>query len=202
MGSSSTDAAQQAAEDALRVEETLAGDRKAFEPLVEKYQKRVFALLFRYVHHEQDAADLTQRTLVTAFSRLDQLNQPRMFASWLFRIAVNLAKNHIRDQSSRSFQPLDQSDLTSSPRAESDLVHRSQRQAMRQAISFLPDKQRQSILLRIDAELSFREIGEAIGISELSARVNFHHGLKSLKGLLEKQAAKAQPSPSPNTVKT
>ena len=121
---------------------------------------------------------------MTTFERLGQLRRPEAFASWLFRTTANLAKNEIRLQSARQFDALDDATLSDEPRGEQQTVRRSQREAMRRALAQLPPKQRQCVLLRIDAELSFREIGEAVGTSEGGARVNFHHGLKRLRALL------------------
>lgn len=184
--------AEQGVVDGELVAATLTGDRQAFGRLVEHYQRRVFALAHRYVRNEEEAADLTQRTFLKAFESLDRLEQRQAFAAWLFRIAANLAKNAIRFQATKTFQNLEDAQLSTSPKAEEHLVREAQRVAMRCALEQLPDKQHRCVLLRIDGELSFREIGEIVGCSEASARVNFHHGLKALKLALSDKSEEAK----------
>ena len=170
--------------DSELVTKTLAGDRRAFGQLVESYQQRVFAIAYRYMGNTADAADLTQRVFLKAFQQLDRLTSPDRFGPWVFRIATNEAKNRLRFHSNKDFQDIEDANLADLDNPEMTVVHRSQRDLLRRALSKLPDRQRQCVLLRIDADLSFREIGEVIGCSEASARVNFHHALKGLKNRL------------------
>ncbi len=174
--------------DAKAVAATLSGDRDAFGQLVQTYQRRVFALCYRYVRNQDEAADLAQRAFLKAFESLDKLKRGQAFAAWIFRIAANLAKNKIRFHSNKSFQDVDDTPLSVSPDHERDIDRAAQRAAMRKALEKLPGKQKQCVMLRIDAELSFREIGDVVGCSEASARVNFHHGLKALRQALSTDA--------------
>jgi RNA polymerase sigma-70 factor (ECF subfamily) len=166
----------------------MAGDRAAFSQLVEHYQRRIFSLAFRYVRNEADAADLTQQTFLNAFERLGKLKRPSAFCGWLFRITVNLAKNQLRFHASKTFQDVDDLTLSRPAEGEARLQRKAERDAMRCAIAELPDKQRRCLLLRIDGDLSFREIGEAVGCSEGSARVNYHHGLRALRESLNAES--------------
>lgn len=188
-GSTTSDATQQGQRDERLVSATLAGDRQAFGRLVELHQRRLFALVFRYAGNEADAADLTQRAFLKAFENLHKLERRQAFVSWLCRIATNLAKNEIRFYATKAFVPVDDSGLTSEQDLEAQMQYQARRAAMRRALAELPDKQRQCILLRIDAELPFREIGEAVGCSEASARVNYHHGLRALQRALTDETA-------------
>jgi RNA polymerase sigma-70 factor (ECF subfamily) len=190
-----TDRAAERARNADLVAATLAGDRQAFGTLVAAYQRRVFALAYRYCRHEGDAADLTQRAFLKAFESLGGLKDASSFAPWLFRIAANLAKNRIRFSAGKRFEDVDNVPLHTEPRLDDALDYRTRRQRMRNALDDLPDKQRRCILLRIDAELSFRDIGEAVGCSEGSARVNFHHGMKALR----RRLVGADPTAAPAT---
>ena len=182
---------EQGARDEQLVAATLAGDRQAFGRLVEHYQRRVFAVAHRYVRNEEEAADLTQRTFLKAFESLDKLERRQAFAAWIFRITANLAKNVIRFRATKTFQNLEDAQLSTAPQHEERIQRDAQRAAMRQALEDLPDKQHRCVVLRIDAELSFREIGELVGCSEASARVNFHHGLKALRTALTADSEEA-----------
>lgn len=184
--------AEQGARDEQLVIATLAGDRQAFGSLVEHYQRRVFAVAHRYVRDEEEAADLTQRTFLKAFESLDRLDRRKAFAAWIFRIVANLSKNAIRFRATKTFQNFEDAQLSTTPHHEERMSREAQRAAMRQALEQLPDKQHRCVILRIDAELSFREIGDMVGCSEASARVNFHHGLKALKTALSADREEAK----------
>src|SRR5947209_20530531 len=73
-----------------------AGDAKAFEALVRRYQRPVLAIARRFARDEDDAEDLAQRAFINAGERAGGW-RGGSFKSWLFRIVVNLAKNHLRD---------------------------------------------------------------------------------------------------------
>lgn len=167
--------------DAAWVRATRKGDRAAFGELVRAYQRRVFALAYRYVGDPDQSADLTQRVFLRAFERLPQLTQPERFRSWLFQMTANLAKNQVRYYATKSFQDIEDADLSGGVDAEAVLERRDESERLRAAVAALPEKQSACVSLRIDADLSFREIGEIVGCSEASARVNFHHGLRALR---------------------
>src|SRR3954469_12164877 len=73
-----------------------AGDAKAFEALIRRYQRPVLAIARRFARDEDDAEDLAQRAFIKASERAGSW-RGGSFKSWLFRIVVNLAKNHVRD---------------------------------------------------------------------------------------------------------
>src|SRR5258705_12782546 len=77
--------------DRRAVEAVLDGDRQAFRPLVERYQRGVYNVIHRLVHSSADAEDLAQQTFVSAFDALGSFKLEARFSSWMYRIAVNLA---------------------------------------------------------------------------------------------------------------
>ena len=178
------DDADEASRDSRLVVATLAGDRVAFGRLVERYQRRVFALAYRSLGDVDDASDLTQQAFLRAFENLSRLKRRSSFAAWLFTTTANLARNEIRFRASKSFQDIDNTPLATPAKGEAQLERQSRREAMRAAIDRLPEKQRRCVLLRIDADLSFQAIGRAVGCSTVSARVNYHHALRALRKML------------------
>src|SRR5207237_1581825 len=72
------------------------GDSRAFEALVRRYQRPILAIARRFAHDEDDAEDLAQRAFINASERVEGW-RGGSFKSWLFRIVINLAKNHLRD---------------------------------------------------------------------------------------------------------
>jgi RNA polymerase sigma-70 factor (ECF subfamily) len=90
------------------VRQAQAGDLQAFERLFEQYQRGIYNLVYQMVRSEADAADLTQDVFVRAWKALPRLDAPEAFTSWLYRIAGNLARNWIRDNTRVRKESLDQ----------------------------------------------------------------------------------------------
>ena len=164
-----------------RVARSRSGDREAFGALVLELQKPLYFAVFRLTGNPQDARDIVQRAFLKAWERLEELESPQKFRSWLFTIALNMARNHRRDTGRRRTEPIEERTLVSPATAPETIDAGKRRKMLRAAMEALPPKQREVVSLRIDAELTFRQIGEAVGCSEASARVNFHHGMKRLR---------------------
>src|SRR3989441_6147506 len=161
------------------------GDSRAFEALVRRYQRPILAIARRFARDEDDAEDLAQRAFVNASERVTGW-RGGSFKSWLFRIVVNLAKNHLRDTArfDRSAAAAEVESEPTDPEGPQRLEEREQREALRQAVARLPNRQREVLQLRIDGDLPFAEIAAALGITEVNAKVNFHHAVQRLKGWL------------------
>jgi RNA polymerase sigma-70 factor (ECF subfamily) len=174
------------ASDAELLEAFRAGDAKAFEALVRRYQRPVLSIARRFARDEDDAEDLAQRAFINASERAEGW-RGGSFKSWLFRIVVNLAKNHLRDVSrfDRSHSAQEEEPEPSAPHAHERLEAREQQEALRQAVARLPRRQREVLLLRIDGDIPFAAIASALGITEVNAKVNFHHAVQKLKALLK-----------------
>ena len=163
-----------------------AGDAKAFEALVRRYQRPVLAIARRFARDEDDAEDLAQRAFINASQRAGGW-RGGSFKSWLFRIVVNLAKNHLRDVSrfDRSEEAQEHEGEAAGPGVEERMMRAEQQQALRAAVARLPRRQREVLLLRIDGDLPFAEIARTLEITEVNAKVNFHHAVQRLKTLLQ-----------------
>jgi len=164
-----------------------AGDVKAFELLVRRYQRPVLAIARRFARDEDDAEDLSQRAFINASERAAGW-RGGSFKSWLFRIVVNLAKNHLRDMArfDRSDEAQERELEAEGPSAEDRLARAEQQKALRNAVARLPRRQREVLLLRIDGDLPFAEIAATLGITEVNAKVNFHHAVQKLKELVQR----------------
>jgi RNA polymerase sigma-70 factor, ECF subfamily len=166
-----------------------AGDRGALDALVRRHQRALYGLCVRYVRDADEAADLVQRSFVRAMTKLDELRDPAVFKSWLLRIGAHLALNHLRDNA-RFVSDEDEQDRPSDPDrlgppAVLDRLEAAEASAaLRRAVDRLPTKQRMTLELRIYEDLSFREIAEALSISEGAAKVNFHYAVRKLRALL------------------
>jgi RNA polymerase sigma-70 factor (ECF subfamily) len=171
--------------DADLLEAFRGGDTKAFEALVRRYQRPVLSIARRFCDDLDDAEDLTQRAFINAAERAGGW-RGGSFKAWLFRIVVNLAKNHVRDTArfDRSEEATEAEAEPTAPEAHHRLEDREQRDALRGAVARLPKRQREVLLLRIDGDLPFAEIAATLEITEVNAKVNFHHAVQKLKGWL------------------
>ncbi|HEY6097875.1 MAG TPA: sigma-70 family RNA polymerase sigma factor, partial [Anaeromyxobacter sp.] len=153
------------------------------------------AIVRRYARTPEDARDLAQRTFLRAFeaARRALRRGPRRdavpFRRWLVRVAVNLAKNHLRDESRFLKAPLEALGAAEGePAAAAETLLRAERAAqMRREVLRLPRRQREVLTLRLDAELPFAEIALALGITENAAKVTFHHASRRLRETLGRE---------------
>lgn len=166
-----------------------AGDERAFEDLVRRHQARVRAVVRRYAERPEDVLDLAQRAFLRALeasrrARWLPLSQPP-FQALLLRTAVNLGKNLARDAARWRRAPISALDsLEVAPTGSERLEREERARRMRAAVSRLPRRQREVLTLRIDAELSFAQIAEALSITENNAKVHFHYATRRLAALL------------------
>jgi RNA polymerase sigma-70 factor, ECF subfamily len=169
--------------DATALERVRAGDLAAFADLVRRHQRAVYFLCLRYVRQEEDAADLTQRALVRSYEKIGSFGGRSSFRTWLFRIAVNLCLNAIRDRDRRPTVGLADQTVAVPASQHDDLDHFERRVWLRRAVELLPPKQRMTVILRIYHEFPFSEVAEIMDVSEGSAKVNYHHAMGRLRSL-------------------
>ncbi len=168
-------------EDLDLINRTQAGERDAFDGLVLKYQKPLYSLIYRMVSNHDDASDILQKTFVKAFTGLDSFERRSSFKTWLYQIAINLAKNVYRDRSRAVFIPLDDVIIKKDPRTLDMLIQKESRLQLRQALTGLPDKQRMTVMLRVQENRKFDEIAKIMKCSLGTAKANYHHGVQKLK---------------------
>lgn len=147
------------------------GDKRAFELLVRKYQHKIVQLVGRLVG-EADAPDVAQETLIKAYRALAGFRGQSAFYTWLYRIGINTAKNHIVSRARRpSNQDIDVSDaeqyghtehLSDVDTPESLALSEEIRMKVAEAIQKLPADLRQAITLRELEGLSYEEIAQAM----------------------------------------
>jgi RNA polymerase sigma-70 factor (ECF subfamily) len=164
-----------------------AGDREAFNTLVEKHQKQLYALLYRMVSNHEDAADLLQKTFIKAFTCLSGFERRSSFKTWLYQIAINLAKNTYRDRAKMQQVPIEDIAITQDPKTLDALIKKQQRLLLRKSIGALPEKQRMTLMLRVQDNKKFEEIAQIMHCSLSTAKTNYHHAVQKLKVIMKEQ---------------
>jgi RNA polymerase sigma-70 factor (ECF subfamily) len=182
-------------EDFDLISKTLAGERESFNELVIKYQKPLYSLLYRMVSNREDAADLLQKTYIKAFTGLGAFERRSSFKTWLYQIAINLAKNVYRDRSRKEQVSIDDVIIRRNPRTVEALIAKESRLLLRQAVGSLPEKQRITLMLRIQENRKFEEIAKIMGCSTGTAKANYHHGVQKLKAVMGEKELEERPDP-------
>jgi RNA polymerase sigma-70 factor (ECF subfamily) len=179
-------------QDTALIDRFRAGERAAFDQLVRRYQRPIFYVALRYLRNEADAKDVTQRAFVRAYGALHKFRGSSSFRTWLYRIAINLSLNHIRDNRRERPGEIPDDALTVDATGPERLIASARSRMLRNAIDRLPPKQRMVLELRIYDELSFREVAELASCTENAAKVNFHHAVKRLKQEMRRDVEEQQ----------
>ena len=143
------------------------GDLPAFEEIVARYQRRVYAVALRIVRSHALADDVAQEAFLKAWQALDRFELGRPFGPWVCRIAANLAVNHVRSPVARE-DPLPEGHGETRASGEDPLGAVLEGEAQRllhAALEDLPPDQRAVFVLRAVEELSYKEIAEALDLS-------------------------------------
>lgn len=158
--------------DQALVERVQQGDKQAFDLLVMKYQSRVVKVITRYLHDPVEALDLTQEAFIKAYRALPNFRGDSAFYTWLYRIAINTAKNHIVAQARRPPQDdieASEAEYYEGPSALKDtatpehmVLSDEIQQVVFDAIEALPDDLRTAITLREIEDMSYEEIAESM----------------------------------------
>lgn len=153
----------------LRVQQ---GDKSAYDLLVIKYQHRIIQLVNRYIKDPSDAQDVAQEAFIKAYRALGNFRGESAFYTWLYRIAINTAKNYLMSRSRRSADAqvdvLDAEQIEKAPQLqgmetpERQLLNEEIVETIKTAIAKLPEEMRIAIMLREFEGMSYEEIAEAM----------------------------------------
>ncbi len=181
--------------DRALVERALAGDGAAFEALLERYRAPIRRHLLRYTHDDVAAQDLLQETFLRVWTRGDQWDARGTFRAWLYRVATNLALNHLRTVRRRRETSLEmESDVETE---EADLVpawivddtslgpqaaleQAEERQQVRRLVAALPDEKRAVFRLVHEMELTIHDTAAQLEIPEGTVKSRLHYARKQL----------------------
>ncbi|OYZ22259.1 MAG: RNA polymerase subunit sigma [Bdellovibrio sp. 28-41-41] len=169
------------------VQEIKTGNRKAFSEIVKRHQKSLLRMSLRFVKDLDMAEDVVQESFIKAFEKLNAFEGRSSFKSWLFQIAVNTAKNKLRERR-RTTTDIDSVQLAVGAVAESSLVHSALSQEIQEEIDKLPTKQRTALILRVYEDLSFKEIADIMECPYDTAKANYRHALMKLKDSFEQKS--------------
>ena len=173
-------------DEAALVRAAAAGEREAFDVIVERHRRVVYQVCFRFVNNHEDASDLAQDAFVRAWKGLANFKGQSALSTWLHRIAVNVCLNRVSAKTPIT-EPIESTDHFEDVRiegAQHKMIREERAAAVRDAIANLPKKQRATLILRAYHGMSHQEIADVLGSSAGSVKANFFHALANLKKIL------------------
>jgi len=180
--------------DQTLVKQFITGDSKSFEVLIERHKNRLFSYIYYTVKDRHKAEDIFQETCIKAITTIlnGRYSESGRFLPWVTRIAHNLIIDHFRQEKQLSIcstdsltAPIFNSPQYSDHTIEDDMVREQIYADVRNLIDYLPDEQKEVVLLRHYGDLSFKEIADYTGVSINTALGRMRYALINLRRLIK-----------------
>jgi RNA polymerase sigma-70 factor (ECF subfamily) len=175
--------------DAALLDRFAGGDRAALDELFRRYRGVAYRVAYRLLGREADALDAVQDGFVKALTHLDRFRGHSSFKTWLLRIvsnaALDLGRRRQRDGWNDRPAPPESADrLRPDPAPDAELERADLRRVIEAALARLPEAQRQTFVLHVDGEMSYREVADALGISIGTVMSRLFYARQKLRTLL------------------
>jgi len=149
--------------DSILIEKVKQGNEGAFNFLMNKYYPRVYASLFSFTKSKEDSEDLAQQTFVKVWQQINSFRGESAFFTWIYRIAINLAKNYVassgyKKQRANTSMDMLEIDISSKENIESMLIHDQAIEEVKNFINTLPESLKTAYTLREVEGKSYDEI--------------------------------------------
>lgn len=173
------------------VEEFRSGDIRAFNALVERWQQRIHRLAYRYFSSHDDAMEITQKTFIKAYKKINTLDDAHKFSSWLYRIANNLCLDETKRAGRKRTTSLEAisahpGDQISDSNTEQIVHRRELGDLLQRALNQLPPEQRIVVIMKEYEGLKFWEIAEILEEPENTIKSRMYYGLNTLREIFDK----------------
>ncbi len=190
----------------LLVRRLRSRDEDAFKELLRLYQNRIYNLVYRFVGNAHEAEEVAQEVFVTVFKSIDTFRGDAQLSTWLYRVAVNHAKNRIKYLSRRAYNTTSELDAKSEAKFTPDMRDRAHAERpdyhfegaqvdrlVQEAIAGLDDDQREIIVLRDVEGLSYEEIASICNLTEGTVKSRLHRARMALKERLSRRFGEEGP---------
>jgi RNA polymerase sigma-70 factor (ECF subfamily) len=172
-----------------------AGHHGALDDLMDRHAEKIFHYLLRALQDEEEAADLAQETFAKVFQHRERFDLDRKFTTWLYTIAGNLARDRFRQRARRQLvsldtgghedqEPLKETLPDTSPNPDEMLQKAERSEAVRKAISHLPEDLREALVLAVYEELPQAEIAEILNCTAKAVETRIYRARNLLRGKL------------------
>jgi RNA polymerase sigma factor (sigma-70 family) len=176
------------------------GDQNAQGKLVQLWYKRIYNFGYKYFFDHDMAMEVSQRTFISMHQNIANLQDLTRFRSWLYTIAVNYCREELRKKKNKKAVSIDtlapgeaedsyhwEKSSARHENPERQLRHRELSDLLQDCLLELSAEQREVVIMKEYEGLKFREIAEALSISENTVKSRMYYGLDSLKKILEKK---------------
>jgi len=173
------------------------GNMAGFDYLIQKYRKPIIHFMYRMVHNQAIAEELSQEVFLRVYRSRETYRAEARFSTWLYRIATNLGVNYARDtkrERTASTVYLDENDsetgmtpdvADTTPSAEARLVQRERLNAIRQHVLALPERQRMAVLMHKYEGMDYKQIGDVLKLSESATKSLLFRAYQTLREKLK-----------------
>ncbi|NBB77653.1 MAG: sigma-70 family RNA polymerase sigma factor [Bacteroidetes bacterium] len=175
-------------DDIALVKSVQNGDNGAFNALMQRWQSKIHRFAFRFFSDDDDASEITQKTFIKVYHKLDTLDDPQKFSSWIYRVANNLCLDELKRAGRRKSTSLESwvEERKTKSTPSSKLESKELGEVLQKAMMILPDEQRVVIILKEYEGMTFREIAEILEESQNTVKSRMYYGLKSMRRQLTK----------------
>jgi RNA polymerase sigma-70 factor (ECF subfamily) len=182
--------------DEVLVAQARAGEIRAFEALVERYQRKAYFLARDMTGDSEEAKDLSQEAFLRAFSGLRGFREGASFRTWFYRIVINLVQDARRRKKrwawllpTKTREDLGEaggrSELEQAPDPSANPERAALRVDLEMALRALGEKQRTTFILKHEHDLSVEEVARVMGVAEGTVKANLHWAVKHLRERLQ-----------------
>ncbi|MDO5608358.1 MAG: RNA polymerase sigma factor [Capnocytophaga sp.] len=160
---------------------------KAFEILVQQYQRRLYWHIRRMVLSHDDTDDVLQDTFVKVFKNITNFRGESSLFSWLYRIATNQALDFLKKRAAEKHTSIEDIQADRASQLQSDAYYEGDAMQLKfqQAIATLPEKQQLVFNMKYFEEMKYEEISEILDTSVGALKASYHHAVQKIKNFLE-----------------
>ena len=170
------------------IEKALAGDARAFRPLVERHQGFVYRLAYRFVGTVGESEDIMQEAFIRLWKNLNRYRPEIKVTTWLYKIVTNLSLDHLKSRHNRTRRGMedinDQNSIAGTLAADQSLLDEELLAAIRTVTSELSPKQKAVFILRDLEEVEMQEISEILSMDSGQVRSNLYYARKKVSEMV------------------
>jgi RNA polymerase sigma-70 factor, ECF subfamily len=173
-----------ASEDQSAVERVLAGDISAFEEIVQRWQKPLINLAYRFCHDRGRAEEMAQEAFLRAYRGLGQWRKDAVFSTWLFALATNLYRSELRRIPARTMSLDEIAEPADTRASDGGLEDRDRNSAVRRAVLNLPSKYREALILFYFHDMDVTAAARSLSLPEGTVKARLFRGRELLRSKL------------------